>query len=188
MYKATQLECNRSRTLTSWIPEPSLLTIKFCCPLTVLQKASGWSLPGIHRVSASSRALAGLTIPWRGVFLHNPVDSVKKNELAMMQNPLENQEDAIYSTCTCKAIKTQCKLKLQESYEKKSNHCKHAPGKEEEVIGLNTSTSSPAPSTSPAGASHWLNPNGSQRARGPLRQLMQISFLEKEQIRPGQTA
>ena len=46
----------------------------------------------------------------------------------------------------------------------------------------------PTPSTSPAGASHWLNPNGSQRARGPLRQLMQISFLEKEWLRPGQTA
>ena len=168
MYKATQLECNRSRTLTSWIPEPSLLTIKFSCPLTVLQKASGWSLPGIHRVSASNRALAGLTIPWRGVFLHNPVDNVKKNELAMMQNPLENQEDTIYSTCTCKVIKTRWELKLQESYEKKSNHCKPAPGKEEEVIGLNTSTSFP----SSLHLSNWslplAKPKWKPEGKGPI--------------------
>ena len=36
------------------------------------------------------------------------------------------------------------------------------------------------PSTSPAGASYWLNLNRSQRANGPLRQPMQVSFLGTE--------
>lgn len=166
------------------------------------RRAPFWNLAET-RVSVSNRALAGASTLRCAELIRNSVDKVKRSSLAMVRTfwkirkmlfaPPHTPSPQAYQNLVRAAAVGELRQEmwtfLTEKQPEQTHHLDRRQPKEELPQPL-----SPPSRHLSTGASHWLNPSGSQKAERPMEAAREGQFLghragrRRAPLRPGPTA